>query len=204
MNSIFISLARRTRAGLARPVMTPVRRPAVRARVRPWPSWASKDFISRAVPSGWERRVTEPSVMVPSTSMMSTWIWAARFLREAEVFGRRAKQSSGTRKRITIVTEADCATDSAESECDLRWRVRRKVLGRDSGETSVLQTSGHGFGRGGGISDGVRGIDLDQFFEKLAGKFLRVIELRTKSCQAVRKKRKSAAARGSKICVSSI
>jgi hypothetical protein len=88
--------------------------------------------------------------------MRSTWIWAARFLREAEVFGRRAKQSSGTRKRITIVTEADCV------------RV---------GETSVSQTSGPGFGRGAGITDGVRGIDFDPFFENVAGKFLRVMEL---------------------------
>ena len=47
---------RRRRAALSRPVMTPVRMPAVWARVRPWPSWASKVLISRAEPSGWERR----------------------------------------------------------------------------------------------------------------------------------------------------
>jgi hypothetical protein len=136
--------------------------------------------------------------------MRSTWIWAARFLRVAEAFGRRGKQSSGTRKRITIVTEADCATDSDESECDAGWRVRRKILGRDSGETSASQARGHGFGRGGGITDGVRGTDFNQFFENVSGKFLRVMELRTKGVKPVRKNRKSAAARDLNICVSSI
>src|SRR5256885_8232974 len=64
--------------------MTPVRIPAVRASVRPCPSCASNVFISRAVPSGCESRVTAPLVIVPSTSMRRTLICFARFATPAE------------------------------------------------------------------------------------------------------------------------
>src|SRR5438105_664612 len=45
MKSIFISCARRISAELWRPVMHPVRSPAVWASVSPWPSCASKVFL---------------------------------------------------------------------------------------------------------------------------------------------------------------
>src|ERR1700751_921326 len=67
--------------------MQPVRRPAVCAKVSPWPSCASKVLISRAEPSPCESRVTLPSVIVPSTSIRSTLICAARFLSAGEVLG---------------------------------------------------------------------------------------------------------------------
>src|SRR5258705_6957439 len=73
-------------AALSRPVITPVRIRAVRARERPCPSWASKVLISSAVPSGWESRRTVPGVMVPSTSISRTFICLARFLTLAEIF----------------------------------------------------------------------------------------------------------------------
>src|SRR5260370_16243268 len=72
------SLQRLRRAGLARPVMTPVRSPAVTAGVRPWPSCASKFFSSSAEPSDCDSNVTLPSVSVPSTSISSTRICFAR------------------------------------------------------------------------------------------------------------------------------
>src|SRR5713226_536816 len=59
--------------------MTPVRKPAVTASVRPWPSWASKFFSSSAEPSDCESKVTLPSVRVPSTSINKTRICLARF-----------------------------------------------------------------------------------------------------------------------------
>src|SRR6266852_149847 len=74
------SLQRRRSAALPRPVMTPVWRPAVTARVRPWPSWASKFLISSALPSDCESSVTLPSVSVPSTSINRTLMRLARFL----------------------------------------------------------------------------------------------------------------------------
>src|SRR2546426_11706914 len=80
------SLQRRRRAGLARPVMTPVRKPAVTASVRPWPSWASKFFSSSAEPSDCESRVTLPSVSVPSTSINRTRICLARFASFCGIF----------------------------------------------------------------------------------------------------------------------
>jgi len=49
---MFNSFARRRIAGLSRPVITPVRMPAVCASEIPWPSCASNIFISSAVPSG--------------------------------------------------------------------------------------------------------------------------------------------------------
>src|SRR5258708_37728344 len=73
------SLHRRRRAALPRPVITPVRRPAVTARVRPWPSCASNVLLSSAEPSDCDSNVTLPSVSVPSTSMSSTRICLARF-----------------------------------------------------------------------------------------------------------------------------
>src|SRR5713101_6574431 len=58
--------------------MTPVRSPAVTASVRPWPSCASKVFISSAEPSDCDSNMTLPSVSVPSTSISSTRICFAR------------------------------------------------------------------------------------------------------------------------------
>src|SRR5580704_12084043 len=72
-------------AALSRPVMTPVRRPAVWARERPWPSWASKVLISRADPSGWESKDTVPVVRVPSTSIRKTLIRLARLATAAGI-----------------------------------------------------------------------------------------------------------------------
>src|SRR3984957_19187424 len=72
-------------AALSRPVMTPVRRPAVGARERPWPSWASKVLISRAEPSGWESKDTVPVVRVPSTSIRKTLICLARLATAAGI-----------------------------------------------------------------------------------------------------------------------
>src|SRR2546427_5647674 len=86
MNSMCISRARRRSAGLSRRVMQPVRNPAVRAIVSPWPSWASKVLISSAVPSACESRVTSPLVNVPSTSISSTWMRCARFAAEGGTF----------------------------------------------------------------------------------------------------------------------
>src|SRR6266853_889959 len=80
------SLQRRRRAGLLRPVMTPVRKPAVTASVRPWPSWASKFFSSSAEPSDCESSVTLPSVSVPSTSISRTRIGLARFASLGGIF----------------------------------------------------------------------------------------------------------------------
>src|SRR5437879_4651797 len=74
--------------------MQPVRRPAACARVRPWPSCASNVLISRAVPSFCESRVTPPSVSVPSTSMRSNLICAARFLSAAVSLGKSTNQAS--------------------------------------------------------------------------------------------------------------
>src|SRR5437762_6472319 len=105
-NSTPISCIRRRSAADSRPVMTPSRKPAVRPRVMPWPSCASNVFISSAEPSGCDRSVTEPSVMVPSTSIRTTWICAARFLREGGIFAERdGKLSSKAANRI-----ADCST----------------------------------------------------------------------------------------------
>src|SRR5271165_2797617 len=84
--------------------MQPVSRPAVCARVRPWPSCASKVLISRAVPSGCESRVTLPSVIVPSTSMRSSLICEARFLSAAEILGTRTKEASeGEVERVYVI-----------------------------------------------------------------------------------------------------
>src|SRR5262252_3150855 len=91
---MFISRARRSRAELCRPVMQPVRSPAVWANVSPWPSWASKILISSASSSVWDSRMTPPSVIVPSTSMRSTSICAARFLSAGEIFDKLAKRPS--------------------------------------------------------------------------------------------------------------
>src|SRR5215472_999521 len=93
INSIFISRARRSRAGLSRPVMQPVRRPAVFARVSPWPSCASKVLISNALPSLCESKVTLPSVMVPSTSIRTTLIWLARFFNAGEILTGLANEN---------------------------------------------------------------------------------------------------------------
>src|SRR5436190_2785714 len=80
------SLQRRRNAALPRPVMTPVRRPAVTASESPWPSWASNVLISRAWLSGVDARVTLPSVSVPSTSISSTEICLALFANFADIF----------------------------------------------------------------------------------------------------------------------
>src|SRR5271166_4565827 len=102
MNSILISWARRRSAALSRPVIQPVRRPAVCARVSPWPSCASKVLISRAVPSGCESRVTLPFVIVPSTSMRSSLICAARFLSAGEILETLAKEASEGKVRESL------------------------------------------------------------------------------------------------------
>src|ERR1700733_352979 len=102
MNSIFISCARRSSAELSRPVMQPVRRPAVCARVRPWPSCASKVLISSALPSVCESSVTLPSVIVPSTSMRRSLICAARFLSAGEILGKPAKKASRKDVRVSL------------------------------------------------------------------------------------------------------
>ncbi len=99
---MFISWARRSSAALSRPVIHPVRRPAVCAKVSPWPSCASKVLISRAVPSVCESRVTLPSVMVPSTSMRSSLICAARFLSEGEILAKPAKKASRKMRNFKV------------------------------------------------------------------------------------------------------
>src|SRR5882724_812983 len=81
---------RRRSAALSRPVITPMRNPAVRPRVIPCPSCASKVLISIAEPSGCESNVTLPSVIVPSTSISTTFIFAARFFKAGEVLGVQA------------------------------------------------------------------------------------------------------------------
>src|SRR5271165_6957230 len=88
------SCARRSSAGLSRPVMQPVLMPAVCASVKPCPSCASNVLISSALPSGCESSATPPSVIVPSTSISSSLIFAARFLRAGVIFGTRANGSS--------------------------------------------------------------------------------------------------------------
>src|SRR5437016_6242819 len=80
------SLHRRRSAGLPRPVITPVRRPAVTANESPCPSCASNVFTSRAWLSGVDARVTLPSVSVPSTSINSTEICLALFATFAGIF----------------------------------------------------------------------------------------------------------------------
>src|SRR6266480_2150949 len=80
------SLHRLRRAALPRPVMTPVRNPAVTASVRPWPSWASNVLHSRAEPSECDSNVTLPSVSVPSTSISTTRICFARFASFSGIF----------------------------------------------------------------------------------------------------------------------
>src|ERR1700739_1801722 len=54
-----------------------------------------------AVPSGWERSVTPPSVIVPSTSISRILICAARFLRAGEAFAMRDNGSS-----VNVETES--------------------------------------------------------------------------------------------------
>ncbi len=54
----------------------------------------SKVLISRAVQSVCESRVTLPSVIVPSTSMRSSLICAARFLSAGEILVTPAKETS--------------------------------------------------------------------------------------------------------------
>src|SRR5215467_9490579 len=113
MNSIFISRARRKSAELSRPVMQPVRSPAVCARVRPCPSCASNVLTSSAVPSSCDSRITAPSVMVPSTSINSTLIRAARFWSAGEIwrmpFNRDLRENSKctlNRRRIAFAQKA--------------------------------------------------------------------------------------------------
>src|SRR5712691_5212613 len=79
------SRARLRVAALSRPVITPVRSPAVRASESPCPSWASNVLISRADPSACESKVTAPVVSVPSTSINKTFICLALFLTLAEI-----------------------------------------------------------------------------------------------------------------------
>ena len=50
-------------------------------------------------------------------------------------------------------------------------------------EASVAETSGHGFGGGGYVADGIGGVDLDQLFEDFTGEWIgRNLLLRT-ACQ---------------------
>src|SRR6516162_357256 len=87
------SLHRRRKAALLRPVMTPVRRPAVTASVRPWPSCASNVLTSRAWLSGVDASVTLPSVSVPSTSINSTEICLALLASFAGIFAKVLSRS---------------------------------------------------------------------------------------------------------------
>src|SRR5215471_16944619 len=73
--------------------MQPVRRPAVFARVSPWPSCASKVLISNALPSLCESKVTLPLVIVPSTSIKTTLIGLARFFNPGEILPSLANEN---------------------------------------------------------------------------------------------------------------
>src|SRR5277367_2285073 len=72
--------------------MNPVLMPMVWARLRPWPSCASKTFISAMPPSlGSEMRQTPPSVRVPSTSIRNRRIFLARSVTVSEAFSGMAR-----------------------------------------------------------------------------------------------------------------
>src|SRR6266851_7415928 len=147
--------------------MQPVRRPAVCAKVRPWPSWASKVLISRAVPSVCESRVTLPSVIVPSTSIRSSLICAARFLSAGEIVrvpARKTSQEKGktdftlnpnpSQTRQYFASPFRAAFEGRVSRCSylaaagqrgtLRWTSK---LRRRTPENKAAQISRHALSR---------------------------------------------------------
>src|SRR5580704_8360426 len=71
--------------------MNPVLMPIVCARLRPWPSCASKTFISAMSPLGSDIRQTPPSVRVPSTSIRKRRILRARSVTVSEAFSCMAR-----------------------------------------------------------------------------------------------------------------